>query len=174
MVAIDALGELMHANPHLPGISSEGGQDYFCSVYQRQLQKFVDARYPHAREYRKPLTTAFLSMVHYIEEIYHHDMIKHLYERTAADAEWVIYQGKKDNCKLWRETGYDSVAIERLALIMADGSGKGPQFEKEALPHLHRALQDFIDATTDEEGLAILKRRDYFAHALIQFMTDLI
>lgn len=167
--------QLVAVEPQIPGIGSSAGlQDAFCVVYQRQLQKFVDAKYPRAREYRKSLTEAFLTMVHYIEEIYGHDMTKHLYERTAADVEWIIYQAEKNNYKLWRETNYDATAIERLALIMADGSGRGLQFEQQALPLLHNSLRHFIAATTDKDGESIRHRRAYLAHALIKFLTDLI
>lgn len=167
--------QLLAVEPQIPGIGSSAGyQDNFCAVYQRQLQKFVDAKYPRAREYRKSLTDAFLAMVHYIEEIYGHDMTKHLYERTAADVEWIIYQAEKNNYKLWRETNYDATAIERLALIMADGSGRGLQFEQQALPLLHNSLRHFIAATKDKDGESVSHRRAYLAHALIKFLTDLI
>ncbi len=168
------MSNLMAAKPHLPGISSLGGQDYFCSVYQRQLQKFVDARYPRAREYREPLTNAFLAMVHYVEEIYHHNMIKHIYERTGADVEWIIYQAEKNEYELWRGTQYDTVAIERLALVVADGSGRGLQFESLALPHLREALRQFVAVTMDKHGDLLRHRRAYLAHSLIKFLTDLV
>ena len=165
--------QLVAVEPQIPGIGSSAGlQDAFCVVYQRQLQKFVDAKYPRAREYRKPLTDAFLTMVHYIEEIYGHNMIKHLYERTPAEVEWIIYQAEKNNYKLWRETNYDATAIERLALVMADGSGRGVQFEQRALPLLHDSLRHFIAATTDKDGEPVRHRRAYLAHALIKFLTD--
>lgn len=167
--------QLVAVEPQIHGIGSSAGyQDNFCAVYQRQLQKFVDAKYPRAREYRKPLTDAFLTMVHYIEEIYGRNMIKHLYERTPAEVEWIICQAEKNNYKLWRETDYDAVAIERLALIMADGSGRGLQFEQQALPLLHQSLRHFAAATKDKDGESFRHRRAYLAHALIKFLTGLI
>ena len=153
--------------------TSLAGQNHFCTVYQQQLQKFVDQHYPRAREYRKPLTDAFLSMVSFIEEIYAHNMIKHLRERTSAQVEWFILQAEKDNYVPWRETSYNVRDIERLALVMLDGNSRGNALkESKAVPHLHKAIRHFIAATTLEG--APQQRQAYFAHRLIKFMTDCI
>ena len=68
---------LIAADRHLPGISSLAGQDYFCSIYQRHLQKFVDAKYPCAREYRKPFADSLLTMAHYIVVVNLLDVVSH-------------------------------------------------------------------------------------------------
>lgn len=154
--------------------ASLGGQDYFCAVYQQQLQKFTDARYPRAREYRKSLTDAFLALVSYVEQIYHHDMVKHLRERTVAEIEWTILQAEKKDYQLWRETNYNAVSIEKLGLMMAEANGTGIDFENRALPFLHEALRQFVVATTDKDGEVVRKRKAFFGHAMVKFLTDLI
>lgn len=165
---------LTSAEHRVPEVSTSlGGQDYFCTVYQQQLQKYVDQHYPRAREYRKPLTEAFMSMVDFVEEIYSHSMIKHLRERTSAQVEWFILQAEKDNYVPWRETNYNVRDIERLGLIMLDGNSRGNALkEAKALPRLHEAIRHFLAATTLED--APQQRQTCFAHRLIKFMADLI
>jgi hypothetical protein len=157
----------------VPGIdTSEGGQDNFCFVYQRQLQKYTDAHYPRARSYRKPMTQAFLSIVYFIEEIYGHDAIKHLFERSGADVEWIIFQAEKSNYKPFRESYYGVTEIEQMAQLMANGSDRGPgRYRRQAMPHLYEALKQFSIAVQEDSDEV---RSSYFAHELIKFMANLL
>ena len=119
-----------------------------------------------------PLTNAFLEMVHYIEEIYRHNAIKHLYERTSADAEWAIFQAEKDNYKLWRETGWDAVDIERLAL----GDGRRQRTQRDLrCARLFRTCTKlcgtaFSPPPIKDGGIICpFNRRDYSRVTLIKF-----
>ncbi len=158
--------KLSGGKSNLPGIGSERGHDYFCEVYQSQLQKFTDAHYPRAKAYRKEILAAVTSLTHFLEEALQFNGIKHMFERTGAEAEWMIYQAEKNNYQIdgeWAEGSPIELVEYALSFAKKAGASHDEEFERAGFNHLNETINNLVKAV---EGIP----RRYYSQALMGFL----